>query len=105
MYEAGPQVLSPVRKPNQVDTVTWDVTREFLHPLASFRSTLSPSLPLAPCLISRPVFPVAKRLPMSIPSRAILRTLRPNNETIFLPIYLPFHRFAFEKVDEHRRRE
>lgn len=45
MYEAGPQVLSPVRKPNQVDTVTWDVTREFLQPLASFHSTLSPPLP------------------------------------------------------------
>lgn len=29
MYETGPQVLSPVRKPNQVDTVTWDVTRDF----------------------------------------------------------------------------
>lgn len=26
MYETGPQVLSPVRKPNQVDTVTWNVT-------------------------------------------------------------------------------
>lgn len=29
MCETGPQVLSPVRKPNQVDTVTWDVTRDF----------------------------------------------------------------------------
>lgn len=54
MYEAGPQVLSPVRKPNQVDTVTWDVTREFLHPLASFRSTLSPSPLSSPPLVSFP---------------------------------------------------
>jgi len=44
MYEAGPQVLSPVRKPNQVDTVTWDVTREFLHSLANI-----PCSNLTPC--------------------------------------------------------
>lgn len=36
MYETGPQVLSPVRKPNQIDAVTWNVTRD-LYPFTFSR--------------------------------------------------------------------
>lgn len=45
MHEAGPQVLSPVRKPNQVDTVTWDVTRDFYTRWRASSSYLPSSLP------------------------------------------------------------
>lgn len=120
MYEAGPQVLSPVRKPNQVDTVTWDVTREFLHPLASLPFSLLrvllplPSHPLPPSNTRpRPSIPTSASpkgdTEIVHPSRAILRTLRPaylrNDEAIFLPICLSFHRSrkasSFEKIDKH----
>lgn len=94
MYEAGPQVLSPVRKPNQVDTVTWDVTREFLHPLASFHSTypLSRLLSSFPACLRREVDFQCPSLEGHSPA-----DVSANNETIFLPIYLPFHRFRLRK--------
>lgn len=46
MYETGPQVLSPVRKPNQVDTVTWNVTRAIRICLFLFKT--SPRPPQSP---------------------------------------------------------
>lgn len=48
MYETGPQVLSPVRKPNQVDTVTWDVTRDFYTRWRAFTVYSTLPDPLSP---------------------------------------------------------
>lgn len=105
MYEAGPQVLSPVRKPNQVDTVTWDVTREFLHPLASFRILSTYPLPGLFSRFPAPIL-VAKRLPMSIPRGPLFelsgRCIREQRDD-FPTDLSSLSSFAFEKIDKPRR--
>lgn len=103
MYETGPQVLSPVREPNQVDTVTWDVTREFLHPLASLHSTFPPLVSHSP--ISVNLFPLKRDdfqfLSLEGHSSDSPAGISASNETIFLTICLSFlFSSTFEEIDE-----
>ena len=57
MYETGPQVLSPVRKPNQVDTVTWNVTRAIRISCFFFYSKLSSLVCSLRLFAHTPVYP------------------------------------------------
>lgn len=111
MHETGPQVLSPVRKPNQVDTVTWDVTRDFSTRWRAFKYTFRLPTESSPISFGRILLETGIGTGPSLP---IVRSETGSGSTfhgvseerakkpIFLPICTPFYLLLSESSIEQR---